>query len=357
MRLTPLSVVLLAVVVLPWLSVSARAQQGEAAALTVAVVKPVSRSWPEVVPASGWLKPWHEAIIASEANGLRITDVLVDVGSLVTKGTPLVRLAQNAVMADFRKQVAAVDTAKANLAKAKANADRARKVQGSGALSEEKVTEYLNEEQTTLADLQSAEATLEGQKVKVDQTTVVAVDDGLITSRSAQLGAVVTSGTELFRLLRQQRVEWQAEVSARYLPRIQEGLTATINGPGDARIEGRIRLVGPTVSTDTGRAIAYVALPQTERAPLGLYATGQIQLQTTAALTVPETAIVFRDGLTYVFVVDGTQHVTRTLIEIGRRNGGEVEVLNGLDANVAVVKSGGSFLSDGSLVKVVEETK
>lgn len=335
----------------------AHAQQEEAAALTVSVAKPVERQWPETVPTSGWLKPWHEAIIASEISGLRITEVLADVGSVVSKGQPLVRLAQESVLADLRKEEAALETAKADLAKAKANADRARKVQGSGALSDEKVTEYLIAEQTAEASLKSAQATLESQKIKLDQTTIAAVDDGLITSRSAQLGAVVSSGTELFRLVRQQRVEWQAEVSARYLPRIKEGLDAAIIGPGNRRIEGTVRLVGPTVSTDSGRAVVYVSLPPEDHPPVGLYATGQIELQTTGALTVPETALVFRDGINYLFTVGEDQRVTRVRVETGRRNDGEVEILSGLDGSAGVVKSGGAFLSDKALVRVEGEAQ
>lgn len=119
------------------------AQQNEAAALTVAVAKPVERRWPETVPASGWLKPWHEAIIAAEIDGLRVIDVLVDVGSVVSKGQPLVRLADESVRAELRNQEAALAGAEAALAKARANADRARKIQGSGALSDEKISEYL----------------------------------------------------------------------------------------------------------------------------------------------------------------------------------------------------------------------
>ncbi|MDQ0391698.1 RND family efflux transporter MFP subunit [Labrys monachus] len=330
-------------------------QQEEAAALTVAVVKPTQRQWPETVPATGWLKPWHEAIIASEIGGLRITDVLADVGSVVSKGQPLVRLAQETVLADLRKEEASLESAKADLAKAKANADRARKVLGSGALSDEKVTEYLIAEQTAAASLDSAQATLDGQKIKVNQTTIAAVDDGLITSRSAQLGAVVSSGTELFRLIRQQRVEWQAEVSARYLPRIKEGLGVVIFGPGDRRIEGTVRLVGPTVSTDTGRAIVYVTLPAEAHPPVGIYATGQIQLQTTSALTVPETSLVFRDGINYLFTVGKDRRALRVRVETGRRNDGEVEIISGLEPSADVVKSGGAFLSDKTLVRVEGE--
>ncbi|WEX91823.1 efflux RND transporter periplasmic adaptor subunit (plasmid) [Sinorhizobium garamanticum] len=335
-----------------------RAQE-EAAALTVAVVKPTERQWPESVPTSGWLRPWHEAIIASETSGLRITDVLVDVGSVVKKGQTLVQLSQDSVLADLRKQEAAVKTAKANLANATADADRARQLRQSGALSDQSIVERLTTEETAKATLESEEAALESQKIKVEQTKIVAVDDGLITSRSAQLGAVVSSGTELFRLVRQQRVEWQAEVSARYLPRIKEGLRASIVGPspGDKRVEGTVRLVGPTVSTDTGRAIVYVALAAEDHPPVGIYVTGQIDLQTTNALTVPETALVFRDGLNYLFAVNKDQRATRLRVETGRRNASEVEILSGIDQSTKVVKSGGAFLSDNALVRVEGEAQ
>lgn len=333
----------------------ALAQQKEVVALTVAVARPAERRWPETVPASGWLKPWHEAVIAAEIDGLRVTDVLIDVGAVVSKGQPLVRLADETVRAELRKEEAALASAKADFAKARANADRARKVQGSGALSDEKINEYLVAEQTAVAGVESAEALLESQKIKLAQTIIVAADDGLITSRSAQLGAVVSSGTELFRLIRQQRVEWQAEVSARYLPRIRKGLTATFAGPGDRRVKGTVRLVGPTVSADTGRALAYVALPAEAHPPIGLYVTGQIELETTAALTVPETALVLRDGIAYVFTVDAGKRASRVRVETGRRNGREVEILSGLDRSAVVVTTGGAFLSDRAFVRVEGE--
>jgi len=327
-------------------------QANDAAALTVAVARPTEREWPVTVPASGWLKPWHEAISAAEVGGLRITDVMVDVGSVVTKGQPLARLADDTVRADLRKEEAALATAKADLAKAETNAERARRMKGSGVLSDEKTTEYLSIEQTAIAGVESAEALLESQRIKLSQTTIVAVDDGLITSRSAQLGAVVASGTELFRLVRQQRVEWQAEVSARYRPLIREGLSATIFGAGRQQIEGTVRLVAPTVSTDTGRALIYISLPAEAHPPIGLYATGQIKLGIEPALTVPEAAIVVRDGLSYVFTVDEAQRATRIRVETGRRNEGEVEIASGLDRSAEVVTAGGAFLSDGALVRL-----
>jgi RND family efflux transporter MFP subunit len=334
---------------------NAMAEQAAATALTVSLTTPAQRDWPETVPASGWLKPWQEAVIASETSGLRITDVLVDVGSVVTKGQTLVRLSQESVLADLRKQEAAVATAKASLSKAKANADRARQLQPSGALSDEKIVEYLADEQTATASLASEEAALDSEKIKLAQTTITAVDDGLITSRSADLGAVVSAGTELFRMVRQQRIEWQAEVSARYLARISEGLSVQVNGPEGHAIEGKVRLVGPSVSTDTSRAIVYVTLPVDARPRTGLYVTGNIELATSSALTVPETAIVFRDGISYVFTAGEDQRVQRVRVETGRRNNGEVEIVSGIDRTSKVVTSGGAFLSDNDLVKIAEK--
>ncbi len=327
-------------------------QHQEAPALTVEVVKPTEQQWPQTAPASGWLKPWQEAIVAAEIGGLRITDILVDVGSVVEKGQPVAKLAQDTVQADLRKQQAAVETALANLAKAKADADRTRKLQNTGALSQEDITTKLVAEQTAQADLDSANAALDSINIQLRQTTIVAPDDGLVTSRSAELGNVVASGTELFRLVRQQRVEWQAEVSAQYLPEIHPNMVATIAGPDGHSINGTVRLVGPSVDTSTGRAIVYVALPTDDRPPVGIYVSGEIQIASTSALTIPDTALVFRDGMNYVFTVDQDKRVKRVRVEIGRRRDGAVEIRSGLSTNDEVVKAGGAFLADNALVAI-----
>ena len=336
------------------------AQQSETStgsALTVRTVQPQVMQWAQSVPASGWLKAWHEAVIDAEIGGYRITDVLVDVGSVVTKGQELAHLSQDSVLADLHKQEAAVAKAAADLAKAKSDADRARQVTGTGALSDQQINEYLITEQTAEASLASEKAALESEKIQLDQTVIRAVDDGMISSRSATLGAVVSSGTELFRLTRQQRVEWQAEVAARDLPAVRVGLGVHIDIPDGRKIEGRVRLVSPTVDTDTGRSIIYVELPLDHEARVGLFASGGIELETTTAMTLPETALVFRDGLNYVFTVDGNGKANRILVEVGRRQQDRVEITSKLPSNANVVESGGAFLSDGVKVDVENSGK
>ncbi|MBB4188892.1 efflux RND transporter periplasmic adaptor subunit [Sinorhizobium terangae] len=335
---------------------AAAQEETQAPALTVSLVEPAKEQWPETIPVSGWLKPWHEATIASETSGLRIKEVLVDVGSVVKKGDVLVRLDQAGVLADLKKQEAAVETGKANLEKATSEAKRARDI-ASGVLSDQKRVEYFNTERTAQAALASEEAALEGQRIKVSQTTITAVDDGIITSRSASLGAVVSTGTELFRLTRQQRIEWQAEVPALSLLRVEPGQAAEIDAPDGRTFKGMVRLVAPTISDETGRAIVYVQLPEEPKPRAGLYVSGRIDITASKALTVPESSIVYRDGLAYVFVIDEESRAHRVRVKVGRRRSDRVEVSEGLAGGERVVQAGGAFLSENALVKIEEAAR
>jgi multidrug efflux pump subunit AcrA (membrane-fusion protein) len=59
-----------------------------------------------------------------------------------------------------------------------------------------------------------------------------------------------------------------------------------------------------------------------------------------------------RDGRQYVFAVGADNKVVQTSVKSGRRNGADVEVLDGLSVEQAIVVSGGGFLHDGDLVRV-----
>lgn len=325
--------------------------------LTVTTTAPQMTEWPQELRASGALAAWQEMVVSAEVGSLRITELSVDVGSVVARGQELVRLSQDSVRAELRKQEASVAQAKATLAQAQADAKRARLVKDSGALSDQKITEYLIAEETARASLASAEAGLESARITLARTSIKAADDGVVTSRSATLGTVVSAGTELYRLLRQGRVEWQAELDARQVDLVRPGQKARLTLPGGGRVEGEVRMVSPTLNAGTSRAIAYVALPAGGGARVGNYASGVIELDAKPALTLPQSAIVLRDGRSYVFTVGGDNRTTRLPVTCGRRRGDRVEVLTGLEAQTRVVESGGAFLADGALVTVAPEVK
>ncbi|CCG08182.1 efflux RND transporter periplasmic adaptor subunit [Pararhodospirillum photometricum] len=323
--------------------------------LSVSLTRLEPRVWPVSVTATGALAPWHEAVIGVEVGSLRLTEILVDVGAVVRKGQELARLADDAPRATVHKQEAQVAQADAALAQAEAEAKRARAIKNSGALSDQQISDYLIKERTARASLAAAQAELETARIDLNRTVIRAVDDGIITKRSAELGAVVTVGTELFRLLRQGRVEWQAEVDATTLPRIAPGQEARLTLPGGRAVTGTVRLVAPTLDSKTSRALVYVALPPDSGARPGSYATGDLLITSRETPTLPQTAVVLRDGRPYAFVVDGENRVSRRLLITGQRREGRVEILGGLEAEARVVVAGGAFLSEGARVHVVAD--
>ena len=321
------------------------------AGLSVSAVQPQQASWGRSLQLSGGLFAWQTATIASEEAGLRLTEVLVDVGSVVKRGQLLARLADNSILADLRVQEAAVAQARAKLTQAKAEADRSRIVKDSGSLSEQQVTAYVVAEQTAQASLDSALATLEAQRIKLAHTRILAVDDGVISSRSATLGNVVASGTELFQLVRQRRVEWRAEITGKQLSALKPGQSAKITLPDGQQVSGRLRLVGPTLDSNTRNGLAYVDLPVGSAASPGMYVRGEIDTGQAAALTVPSSVVVQRDGNTYVFEKDGASKVAQRQVQTGRRVGDMVEITSGITAQAQLVRSGGAFLKDGDPVQ------
>lgn len=323
-----------------------------ASALTVSLAHPETRLWPQTVQATGSIAAWQEIIVAPETGGYRIAELMVDVGDHVKRGQLLARLADDSLKADLRKQQATVAQARANLEQATSNLQRAKTIESSGALSAQKLEEYRISEATSRASLDAAQADLDSTRLKLSQTRIVAVDDGIVTAKTGVLGNVVSAGTELYRLIRQGKVEWRPELDSRQLATIRPGQTARVTLPGGQQVTGAVRLVGPALSTSTGRATVYVSLPTDSPARAGMFASGSLALDTKPALTLPQSAIVMRDGRAYVYVLGAGDKVNSHPVTTGRRQGDRVEVLTALPPQASIVASGGAFLSEGAQVSV-----
>jgi RND family efflux transporter MFP subunit len=253
--------------------------------------------------------------------------------------------------------------AEAAAAEAKANADRARSIENTGALSAQQISQYTTAEQTANARIASAKAALATQQLRLKYTRVVAPDSGVISARtnSATVGAVSGPGTELFRMIRQGRLEWRAEVVAADLRNLKPGVSAIVKAANGSEVTGKVRMIAPTVDPQTRSALVYVDLPQnagSKDAPFkaGMFASGQFELGTSSAMTVPQQAIVVRDGFSFVFRLNADKHVSQIKVQPGRRLGDRIEVLGGLNADTQVVVRGAGFLNDGDLVSVVADT-
>jgi RND family efflux transporter MFP subunit len=286
---------------------------------------------------------------------MRLLDVRVNVGDVVRKGQVLASFDSQMAQADLAQSRAAVAEAEATLAEAAANAQRVRELQGSGALSAQQVAQLLTAERTAQARLEAVKAAQQVQQLRLQQAQVLAPDSGVISARSATVGAVVPAGTELFRLIRQGRLEWRGEVAAAELAQIRPGQKVAVTPPQGAPVVGSVRMVGPTVDTTTRNALVYVDLPDASgRLKAGMFARGEFATGSSTALTLPQSAVLLRDGFSYVFTVAAEGRVMQAKVTIGRRSGDRVEILQGLQENARVVASGAGFLTDGDTVRVVQ---
>lgn len=324
------------------------------AALAVTLVQAQPSQLPLRVPANGNIAAWQEASVGAQANGLRLAEVRANVGDVVKRGQVLATFADDTVRAELAQAEASVAEAEAALADASANAARARELQNTGALSAQQINQYLTGEKTARARLAAQRALTRSQSLRLKQTQVLAPDNGVISARAATVGAVVPAGLELFRLIRQGRLEWRAEVQAADLASIFPGMGVTLTPTGGTLVRGTVRKVAPTVDPATRNGIVYVDLDSAGGgARAGMFARGEFVLGQSQALTLPQTAVQLRDGFAYVMQLGAANKVTQRKVVTGRRLADRIEVVSGLAAGAQVVASGGAFLSDGDTVRVV----
>ncbi len=329
--------------------------------LTVTRTQPQRQTWPDRLSANGSVAAWQEAIVGAETNGLRIASVKVSVGDRVAVGQVLASFDSATLQADLAVVRAQLAEAQAALSEARANAERARVVQASGALSASQINQLLTAETTAAARVQATQAQIAAHEVRIRQTELRAPDAGIVSARMATIGAVPGPGQELFRLIRQGRLEWRGEVTAAELPRIKTGMTVQLRGAGHQTAPGKVRLIAPTVDPQTRNALVYVDMTRGQSAGLlpGMFARGEFEVGRSDALVVPQASIVMRDGFAQVAVLpagvadNAVAKVNLRKVDLGRRNGEWVEVVQGLDEKAQVVVTGAGFLNDGDTVRVV----
>ncbi len=355
--------------------------------LTVTVQPVVSKSFPKTLSVSGSLAAWDELPLAAEASGLRIDNIYVDEGDRVRKGQVLATLNNQLLkaqmqqskarvskaMSGIRQQQAAIREAEALKIEADRNFKRYDNLVREGAISQQEAQSRQTSAATSQArvdsarqslavaqsDLAAAKADLQEFRARMSQTRIVAPVDGFISKRQAKLGS--TSGsTALFNMVRDGRIELNAEVSELDLPGIKAGQPIVITSDADPskRYTGRVREVAPVVDAQTRIGLVRIKLPPNPELRPGMFVRGQLRLGSAPAVVVPETALLFKDGKPFVFIVKGepsqggTAQATVRLIQTGARDAGFVEVRSGLRTGEQIILSGAGYLKDGDTVRI-----
>jgi RND family efflux transporter MFP subunit len=190
-------------------------------------------------------------------------------------------------------------------------------------------------------------------RVKVAQTRIFAPSDGIISRKSATVGAVVQPGTELFRMIRDGELEWRAELPSHSLAQVRGGAVARIVLDNGDALHSTVRLVAPTMDSVTRNGLVYVSLPKEANLKAGAYARGEILIEQAEGLSVPETSLLTRDGNAFVFTVNEENSTARlTHVVPGTRQRGRVEITAGLRVEDRIVGTGAGFVKDGDVVRI-----
>ncbi|MCC2603996.1 efflux RND transporter periplasmic adaptor subunit [Planctobacterium marinum] len=320
--------------------------QNTVPSMTVTTSTPRTVVWPNTLTIYGDIAPWQNASISSQIGGYQLVDVSVNIGDIVKKGQILARFDRSLLLAEQAELVAGFEQAKAELTRLKA-------LKNSKAVSEQDLLQAETQAKVS-------EAQLIKNQLQLKFTDVIAPDDGVITSRSATLGATISVGQELFQLIRKQRLEWRGEVTPEQFNLIKPGQRVTLLMPDNTSTSAIIRQKSPYFDSNTRLATVFADIPENGNAVAGMFVSGNVSLGMSEALIVPAKSVVIRDGRTYVLAINEDKDITKVslhFVETGRRKDSDVEIISSFKNVEKIVVEGAGFLSEGDIVRIVSQAE
>ena len=361
-RLTPLprlAVSLLLAVSLAGTGLAACSKKTDAApgkpraSLTITTATARIGTLDRTVEASGTVAAWQDVSVGAETGGLTVVRLLVDEGDYVRQGQLLLQMNDSLLVAQLRQRQASLASAKAQLAQATADLARARDLKAQGYLAQAALDAKIAAQQTAAANVDLAQAALSETNARLAQASVRAPVSGLIASRSVVPGQIVTAGAQLFRLVRDGRLELNAQVPESELAAVRAGQSAIVSTSEVGQTAARVRIVTPQIDPQTRVGLARVALLDRGAFRPGMFAKAVISVGAQQAVLAPQSSILYRDNKPGLFVIDAQGVAHFRAVVTGARSGDYVEIRQGLQAGEKVALQGAGFLSEGDRVKVV----
>ena len=350
----------------------------------VTVVPAVRREFVDRLFVSGTLVAREEAQVAARIDGLTIVEVDAEDGDSVSQGQVLARLDRtqlDAMLAEndasTKRADAAIDQAQSMIAQSQAQLqfasddfDRARKLTG-GVMSVSTIEQRETAMKTAQAQLAAARHALsvaeadrksrdaERQEllVRIDRTEVKAPVAGVVSRRSAKLGAdAMSAGEPLFRIIEDGAIDLEADVPEQSLARLAVGIPAELKLPGvEGAVAGRVRLVDQEVDKASRTGKVRIAVEDVSHAHIGAFASGQIELTRRDGVGAPSAALRREGDSARLYVVlDGKVEERR--VKLGILDGEAVEIESGVAAGESVVARAAAFLRPGDRVRPMPET-
>jgi HlyD family secretion protein len=352
------------------------AQKAKPPAVTVTEAKKIS--FVDNVLVTGSLAPREEVLVGPEIDGYRLTELLAEEGDYVKKGQVLAKLsreileaqlAQNA--ASLSKTQASIDQVRNQIAESEATLrqaedafNRVKPLRESGVASQASFDEREAAFRTARARLaaqkeglkfaEAEQILMQAQRqeleIKLGRTDIRAPADGIVSRRTARMGAVSSSSAEpLFRIIKDGDIELDAEVPEFYMTKLKAGQRARVEIEGDGERKGTVRLVSQEVNTSSRLGRVRIFLGGAADLPIGMFAKAMIDAGQRDAIGVPSTAVLYQnESATVLAVLDGK--VRERTVKPGLFAGDSVEIKEGLKEGEVVVMRAGSLLRSGDSI-------
>ncbi len=349
---------------------------------SIVVSKAATRDLVDRVIATGTIKPVDEIYVQPLVDGLSVDKLNVDIGDKVEAGAVLAELSKDSLLlqksqlqANRAKAEAGVAQNKAQVIEAQANYDDAVRQRdradrlgksGSGSVSQVEQTAaaadvanarlQASKQAVTVgeADIKVVDAQIEDIDLKLTRTSVKTPVAGVVSAKNARVGAIASgSGNPLFTVIKDNAIELVADLSETDIQQVKIGQKAIITVAGGRnKIEGKVRIVSPTVDATTRLGSVHIVLPTDSPARAGMYGSAEVVIASANALALPLSAVTSgRDGSTTRRVENGV--VKQVPVEIGIQDGGFVEIKSGISAGDVVVEKAGAFVRDGDKINPV----
>jgi RND family efflux transporter MFP subunit len=319
----------------------------------VTVVTPKFGEVSASVSLTGLISARNDMPIGTEGDVGKISAVLVEAGDRVRKGQVLARL--NPITGQ-----SGVDSAEATLAEASANAAVAegewkRAEQGPDLFSQEEDDRRHTAAIAAQAKVKAAQAQLIDMRNRLAHTTVLAPTDGIVLTRTAEVGQIAVPGTTvLFRLARNGLVEMRGQAAEQDLPKLKIGQQAHVRLDGVSRIyTGAIWQVGAVIDPATRLGTVRIALTNdSQDLRPGAFARAEIPVASTRGVVVPQTAVLTDEQGSYVLVVGADSRVHRQPVTVAGALSEGLLVSAGLAGSERVIAIAGAFLRAGEAVSI-----
>ncbi len=305
------------------------------------------------IEASGELLAVEDADIAAEVGG-RITEILLDEGSAVEVGQPLLAIDPERRSLEHDSARARLDQARAELRKQERESARIAELYQRKVASETQRDDAGTALALARSRLQAAEAELGVAERALRDATVKAPFAGLVAERFVGRGEFVSPGQRLYHMVALDPILVEFRLAEVDSGRVKLGqqVEVRVDPHPDRVFRAGVSVVSPTIDprTRTLRVRGQLANPDGLLKP-GLFARVDLGIATRPGVRlIPEEAILQRADGAVVFRLGAESRVERLLVETGVHRDGVVEVVSGLEAGELVVSRGHASLVDGERV-------